>query len=86
MRGFRPMYVFSVLAVLFLATIWMMIKEATGADTMAVMTAAMGGLLAMMGTVVQHEFREAKRDTPTRASDIAAPKGVTGGPEAGAAP
>lgn len=65
------MYIFTVLAFLLAGTLWTIthapdIKDAVG----ALLNIIAGGLLALLGTVVNHEFGAAKRDVPARAGDV----------------
>lgn len=70
---FRPLYIFSILAFLLGATLWTVshtgdVKESVS----ALLNIIAGGLLALLGTVVNHEFGAAKREQPARASDATA--------------
>lgn len=77
MKSIRPMYVFTVLAVLLGGTLWTIthtaeIKEAVS----ALLNIIAGGLLTLMGTVVNNEFNAAKTQERSRATD-AAPAAAT---------
>lgn len=87
-KAFQPLYIFSVLALLFGVALHTIVAGDLKAEVDTVLTTAIGGLLTLMGTVVNAEFNAAKRDQATRAADTTPPptNGVTGGPSAAGVP
>lgn len=83
MASVRPMYVFTVLALLLLAVLYVITHADLKPEVDTILTTTAGGLLALLGTVVNHEFGSAKsRENQTRAADHAGapdPSGVTSG-------
>lgn len=72
MKSIRPMYIFTILAFLLAATLFTVTHTADIKDAVAaLLNIIAGGLLALLGTVVNHEFGGTKpRDAATRNSDV----------------
>lgn len=71
LRGFKSVYIFTVLDLSLLAVLWVLTHTAGGLGESAttILTAISGGLITHIGTIIAHEFREQKRDAAARASD-----------------
>lgn len=84
-KAAEPLYIFSVLAILFAASMRTIVNGDFKPEVDTILTTAIGGLLGLMGTVVAAIVNSSKRDTTTRASD-STPSTTNGAPPAGAAP
>lgn len=77
MKNVRPMYIFTVLASLLAATLFIITHTALNPEVETILTTTSGGLLALLGTVVNFEFGSAKpRDAAMRGSDATVTTGV----------
>lgn len=70
-KSFRPMYIFTILAVLLVFTLVLLafvMKNGTDNQAVvAVLNTAAGGLLTLIGAVVNYEFGSAKPREPLKA-------------------
>lgn len=69
-KSFRPMYIFTVLAILLILNLWTVTHSDLKVELETVLNTSIGGILALLGTVVNYEFGSAKpRDMATRAGE-----------------
>lgn len=66
-KAIRPMYIFTVLAFLFGACLWTITHADLKGEVDTILVTATGGLLALLGTVVNYEFGSAKPREPLKA-------------------
>lgn len=77
-KTIRPMYIFTVLAVLLVMVLFTITHTTLTESVNTILTTVSGGLLTLLGTVVNYEFGSAKpREQAVRAADI-----PVGAPEA----
>lgn len=68
--SFRQMYVFTLLIFTLIFLVWFLTHEAANETMIAVLNTSIGGVLGLIGTVVNAEFQAAKaRASSTRATD-----------------
>lgn len=65
-KALRPMYIFTVLAFLFGACLWTITHADLKGEVDTILVTATGGLLALLGTVVNYEFGSAKPREPLK--------------------
>lgn len=63
-KAIRPMYIFTVLAFLFAACLWTITHADLKGEVDTILVTASGGLLSLLGVVVNYEFGSAKPRDP----------------------
>lgn len=82
-KSFRPMYIFTILAILLVLVLYTITHANLNPDVNTILTTVSGGLLTLLGTVVNYEFGSAKpRESAVRSSDAS----TNGNGNNGAAP
>ena len=59
-KAFRPLYIFTVLAFLLGACLWVITHSDLKGEVDTILVTTTGGLIALIGTVVNYEFGAAK--------------------------